>query len=156
MNKNETLEKYYKEQYDRLVKLARKRVGNYSLPNAEDAVMEAFSRACKYYRAYDKNSDFDHWFKGILHNCINQIKRDERDKGVVVRDDVENIQTAEVKEVVFTKEVESILHTVSQRDQDILNMYFFYGYKSIEISNTLVVSHDVVRDVIRRFRMKLR
>ncbi len=156
MTKNETIETYYRENYKRLVNLARKRVGNYSLPNAEDAVMEAFSRACRYFRTYDKDKNFDDWFKGILHNCINQIKKDERDKGVVVRDDVEDIPTTEQREVVFTKEVESVLASVSPRDQEVLNMYFFYGYKSIEISKLTSISHDSVRDIIRRFRIKLR
>lgn len=156
MTRNETIEAYYKENYNRLVKLARKRVGNYSLPNAEDAVMEAFSRACKYFRTYNTGESFDYWFKGILHNCINQIKKDERDKGVVVRDDVEQMPVTETRQVVFTKEVESVMNSMSQRDQEVLNMYFFYGYKSIEIAKLTSVSHDSVRDIIRRFRIKLR
>lgn len=156
MTKNAVVEKYFRENYDRLVKLARKRVGNYSLPNAEDAVQEAFSRACLYFRSYDKEKNFDDWFKGILSNCINKIKKDERDKGVVVSNDIEELPTVETRQVIFTKEVESVLNSVSQRDQEILNMYFFYGYKSIEISNLKGVSHDVIRDVIRRFRIKIK
>jgi transposase len=45
---------------------------------------------------------------------------------------------------------------VSNRDQAILNHYFFYGMKSREIHEMLGVSHDVVRDVIRRFRSRLK
>lgn len=156
MNKNETLEDYYRGNYNKLVKVARSRVGNYSLPNAEDAVMEAFSRASLYFRSYNKTENFDKWFKGILYNCINQIKKDERDKGVVVRDEVESLPAVAMERVVFTKEVESVLNSMTQRDQEVLNMYFFYGYKSIEISKLTSVSHDSVRDIIRRFRAKLR
>lgn len=156
MNKNDVIEVYYRENYNKLIKVARNRVGNYSLYNAEDAVMEAFSRACKYISSYNRGENFDKWFKGILYNCINQIKKDERSKGVTTRDEVENLPAVQMEQVVFTKEVESVLNSMSMRDQEVLNMYFFYGYKSIEISKLTSVSHDSVRDIIRRFRAKLR
>jgi RNA polymerase sigma factor (sigma-70 family) len=154
MNKNEQLTTYFKSHYKHLVNIARRRVGNYSLPSAEDAVQEAFWRACRYYNSYNHKEEFDKWFKRVLHNCINQIKRDERDQGVSYTD-VEEV-SIEPKLVVFPKEVESLFKGLSNRDKDIINMYFFLDFKSREISEMTKVSHDVVRDVIRRFRMRVK
>lgn len=154
--KEEVIEAYFRSNYKQLIKTARRRVGNYSLQSAEDAVQEAFARAFKYYRTYNSNESFEAWFSGILTNCINQIKRDERDMGVVNRDEeVENIGASN-STIVFTKEVENLFSKVKPRDQEILNCYFFHDLKSREIAELHNISHDVVRDVIRRFRQKVR
>lgn len=155
MTKNEILNNYFKENNKRLVNIARRRVDHYCLAAAEDAVQEAYVRACKYFRTYDSTESFDNWFKKILYNAINQIKKDEREKGVVNYEEVPE-KASETKEVVFTKEVASILGTCTMRDQEILNMYFFYGFKTREVSELLNMSHDVVRDVIRRFRARVK
>ena len=155
MTKNDIITSYYKDNYKHLINIARRRVGNYCLASAEDAVQEAFSRACRYFRTYNREESFDKWFKAILYNAINQIKNEERDKGVVNYEDVEE-QTVAVKEPIYSQEVNEIIANASERDRHILNMYFFYGFKSREISELLSMSHDVVRDVIRRFRFKLR
>lgn len=155
MEKNEHLDEYFRTNYKKLIQFARRRVGNYSLASAEDAVQEAFTRACKYYRTYNRSEVFDAWFKSILSNCVNQIKRDERNMGVVTDDEVEDIG-GPPHVIVFSKEVESAFKALTTRDQHIINNYFFYDLKSREISELLNVSHDVVRDVIRRFRVRVR
>lgn len=155
MTKNETIETYYRENYNKLVKIARVRVGDYSLVLAEEAVQEAFCRSVKYYRTYDPSEPFDGWFRRILYNAINNLKRLEKDGGAVYNDDEAERVEPHIS-VNFTKEVVDILNQSSVRDQNILNMYCFYGFKSREVGEMLNVSHDVVRDVIRRFREKLR
>jgi len=155
MSKNVIIETYYRENYKRLVKIARSRVGDYSLPLAEEAVQEAFARACKYYRTYDRGVPFDGWFKKILYNAINQLKSQERDGGAVYNEDEAEAHVPQVT-VAFTKEVIDLLNQSKERDLEILNMYFFYGFKTREVSEVMNISHDVVRDVIRTFRKKLK
>lgn len=152
MTKNEFIETYFKENYDKRVKFARKRVGNYDLYLAEEAVQEAFCRALKYFKAFNHEEDFDNWFGKILVNCINDLKRIERDKGVNHRQDRGDYITT----VPFTKEVIELFNKETERNQNILNMYFFYGYKSREVAEFTHISHDVVRDVIRTFRKRVR
>lgn len=154
MTRNKLLEKYFKENYTNLIKSARKNVGNYSLPNAEDAVQEAFVRACMYFRSYDRNEDLDKWFRKILRNCINRIRNEERNNGVVYRD-TDDIYIHE-EETDTIEEVEFHYKFVSERDQQILNMRFTHGFKTIEIATMLNMSHDVVRDVIRRFKIRVK
>lgn len=152
-DRNETLTTYFNDNYTRLVKIARRRVGGYSLANAEDAVQEAFARACQYYGSYKRSDNLDGWFNGILRNCINQIKRQEQTQGVCYTE-VEDI-AAEPATLVVSQNVIDTIDSLSDRDGKIVQMYFFDGYRTREIGELLQVNHDVVRDVIRRFRIKL-
>lgn len=152
----QTLEKYYRENYNLLVKTARCRVGNYNLALAEDAVQEAFCRAIHYHRTYNKEENFDSWFRTILYNTINRMKGEERDRGIVYRDDLENIPHVVHDKVEIPLSVTELLSRVRGRDREILTMRFFFDFKTREIHELLNVSHDVVRDVIRRFKAKLR
>lgn len=154
MNKNAIIEAYYRENYTVLIKIARRRVGDYSLVLAEEAVQEAFSRVLKYYKTYKEADSFDSWFKRILYNCIHDIKRQEKDRGVTTKEEDE--ETTSQGDVAFTKEVLDLLGKQKPRDLEILNMYFFYGFKSREVAELSRVSHDVVRDVIRTFRKRVK
>lgn len=149
MTRNETVETYYRENYAKLVKTARRRVGNYSLPIAEEAVQEAFTRALKYYRSYKSTDSFHHWFNRILRNTINQIKTQEKDGGVT-HDSEEDVATT--GDIISVKEIISVLQDTSPRDRQILTGYFFDGFKTREIAELTGISHDVVRDRIRYFR----
>jgi len=150
------LDAYFRENYNKLVKMARYRVDGYSLASAEDAVQEAFYRACRYHRTFREGEDLNNWFRGILHNTINTIKEGERNRGVVYRDDLETRVVEIQDKLEVPTHVSELLHSASSRDQEILNMRFFFGFKTREIHELLNVSHDVVRDVIRRFKTKLR
>jgi len=154
MNKNEIIEAYYRENYNQLVKIARRRVGGYSLWLAEEAVQESFARAMKYFKAYNERDDFDRWFKRILYNRINDIKTQEKDRGVTTNESEE--ETSNQGDVAFTKEILDLLYKQEPRNLEILNMYFFYGFKSREVAELMTVSHDVVRDVVRTFRKRVK
>lgn len=154
MTKNEIVEAYYRENYTVLIKIARRRVGNYSLVLAEEAVQEAFTRALKYFKTYNSDNLFNDWFKRILYNTINQLKTQEKNGGATTTEDTESI--SHQGDVAFTKEIVDLLNKCTERDVEILNNYFFYGFKTIEIAELMNISHDVVRDRIRTFRAKVK
>lgn len=153
MNKNEFIETYYRENYKERLKFARKRVGGYNLALAEEALQEAFYKALKYFPTYNMEEDFEAWFGKILINCINDIKRIEGDRGVNRTETPENDYVATIP---FTKEVLDLFSHETPRNQEVLNMYFFYGYKSREVAEFMHISHDSVRDIIRTFRKRVR
>lgn len=148
------IEIYYRENYDKRVKFARKRIGNYNLALAEEAVQEAFFKALKYFPAYNKEEGFENWFGTILINCINDVKNAERDRGVSYNEDLDGEEFNDDFEI--TKEVVDLFAKEPGRNRAILNMYFFYDFKSREIAEVMQLSHDVVRDVIRAFRRRIR
>lgn len=153
MNTNEFIETYYRENYKERLKFARKRVGNYNLALAEEALQEAFCRALKYFPTYDPKEDFEAWFGKILINCINDVKRIEGDRGVSHSDTSGNDY---ITTIPFNKEVVELFDKETPRNQEVLNMYFFYGYKSREVAEFMHISHDSVRDIIRTFRKRVR
>lgn len=153
MTKNIVVETYYRENYDKLVKIARRRVGNYSIFLAEEAVQESFARALRYYKAYKEGESFDNWFKRILYNRINDVKTQEKDRGATYSENDE--EQHHQGDVTFSKEIIDLLNSCSVRDKEILNMYFFYGFKSREIAELMSVGHDLVRNVIRLFRKQV-
>lgn len=154
MNKNAIIEAYYRENYTVLIKIARRRVGDYSLVLAEEAVQEAFLRSLRYFKSYNEADSFDNWFKRILYNCIHNIKRQEQDRGVTMKEEDE--ESTSQGDTALTKEILDLFGKQKPRNLEILNMYFFYGFKSQEIANLTSVSHDVVRDVIRTFRQRVK
>lgn len=155
MTKEEFIETYYREHYKERLKFARKRVGDYNLALAEEALQEAFYRALKYYKAYDKNENFDHWFGKILVNCINDVKNTERDQGRTDHHDTSHVIEKE-ETLTRSKIAISQLNKEKPRNQEILRLSFFLGYDSREVSDFMGISHDVVRDVIRTYRARVR
>lgn len=146
------LEYNYRLNYKTNVKYARSRVGDYRLDLAEEAVQEAYYRAIKYIDSCTNEAEFINWFSRILINCINDIKNDERDRGVSYNDEIEVVSNTPVN---YSVEITDLINKEKPRDKEILTMYFLYDFKSKEISEFLIVNHDVVRDVIRRFRKRV-
>lgn len=155
MNKNNIIETYYRNNYDSLIKIARRRVGNYSLSLAEEAVQEAFSRAIKYFSSYRREEQFDKWFKRILNNCINYIKNVERNRGVTFNLNVEIEELEVAKPFEVPVNILQAISRLSKRDEEIIRMYFFYGFKSREIAEFMGIQHNNVRQIILLFRRSI-
>lgn len=156
MTKNEFIETYYRENSNKLIKFARKRVGNYCLYLAEEAVQEAFFKALKYYRAYDKEGDFDKWFGKILTNCINDIKNNERDRGVNHSKEIDDQKDMSIEPRAITKELSDLIATQKPQHIEILTMYFLQGFRTKEIAEYLSMSDDRVRYFVSSFRKRVR
>lgn len=155
MNRDNIIENYYRHNYPSLIKLARRRIGNYSLPLAEEAVQEAFVRALKYFHTYKRQDQFDKWFKRILNNCINYIKAQERGRGVTfnLNIDIEELDRGMSFELPI--DILEQMRDLSERDKQIIELYFFAGFKSREISEFVNVKHDNVRRIILLFRRSI-
>lgn len=153
----EIIEKYYRENYEKLVWYAFYRVGNRSIAAAEDAVQEAFTRAVKYYKAYDPSKPFEGWFRRILQNAIHQVKEEEQNRGVVSQEIIKEAPIAiKTRSVTLSKEImDELKNNVSERDREILEAYFFYGLKTREIAEIVPVSHSNVRYIISKFRERI-
>lgn len=154
MTKNEFIETYYRENYKERLKFARKRVGNYNLALAEEALQEAFYKALKYFSTYNKEDNFDNWFGRILVNCINDVKRIEMERGVY--HSINERDSDYITIIPKNRELIDLLNKESPRNQEIIKMYLLDEFKSREVAEFLHINHDVVRDVIRTFRKRVR
>ncbi len=160
MNRNELIEEHYRLNYNRLVKIVSRRVPNKSLALAEEVVQEAYARALKYYSTFEpKINTFDKWFGGILRNATNDCRTTEGSGGTMKEYD-ENTEDVRVSKDDY-KHLHHILleiHAIqkySNRDYNILTMFYVHGFTSKDISVYQNMSHNNVRQIIYKFKNKI-
>lgn len=126
--------------------------------NAEDVVQEAYTRAIQYHTAYDPEQSFDKWFGGILLNCMREFKKDERDKGVVNIDEIEE-HPAVFQDPFFASiknEVEARIRAKPAPLSYILRLHFIEQYSPADIEKLVDKTANAIRQDIHRFRNELR
>lgn len=150
------LERYYADNYDKLVKGQVNRAG--SVENAEDIVQEAFARALKYLercRATDMSS-FEAWFVGILNNAFIDFMKEERHYGMgleLPEDSVVDVD--ECKEEVRDLILKEIGHR-KQPARSILFMHFIQEMPVREIASVLDCQRGAVNQALKRFRKQFK
>jgi RNA polymerase sigma factor (sigma-70 family) len=151
LNKVTTLTEFYCSEYDKLVKRFSYRAGG--IPNAEDVVQEAFTRALYYIDSYDPNNKvMEAWFNTIINNTLKDFKRQERYQGMVAEPDriIEDLELAAHDE----QTLEKIMLEVKDMDEpakSILELFVFLGYQSKEVVQLLDVNLWTVRKCIQMF-----
>ena len=145
------LEEFYRSNRSKLISSIRKKAGN--VVDAEDVVEETFSRALKHWHHYDVSKPLEGWIVGIMHNALADFKREERMHGMPGLDEpVYDIEERhEVKELV-----RSALELASDRDKDIVRLYYSVGYTSKEIADIKAISPTIVRHVVSRFAKNIK
>jgi len=145
-NKNVNLSNLQKSDFERLVKMNMKKayyialgfLGSHDL--AMDASQEAFIKAYKNFKKFDKNKNFFTWYYKILKNhCLNvirSIKNKKEDSYIEIKTDSENpLYNIELKEQI--KLLENALKKLSFEKREIIILKEF-EYKSYnEISELL-------------------
>lgn len=156
-DRNEILEKFYKDNYNKLCKaVARRAGGDY---NAEDVVQEAFCRALKYWPTFNpERRPLEGWFVSILNNSLRDFKREEMSAGTHVEFDEEEHDGLEMSQT-DAKMVEKVQDLINQKgdgQRDVLELHFMFGYKPAEIVEILDVNNSTVRQTIWRFKEEVR
>lgn len=155
--RNNIIEEHWRQNYSRLVKVVTRRVPNNSRPIAEEAVQDAYTNALKYFRTYDPaKSVFKTWFDKILNNSVNRVRMSE--SGAGSSKEIDDNTPA----LGITKDERELLQLILQDinttkgiERDILVMFYFNGFKSIEIADFLNRKHDNVRQIIFRWRNRV-
>lgn len=155
-NITDAIEKYYNDNYQRLVKKVSYRVGG--IPNAEDVVQESFCRALMYHRAYDpKRQQLGGWFNTIINNATRDFKKIERNKGAVHHDEE---LSEPLDSTMFKSEmVAKILDELDQRHPDqaeALKLYVVLGFTMKEVAEVTNYSPMFVKKLAHSFRQDMR
>lgn len=142
---NETVNTYYRENYDKLVKKIKSRVDRPE--DAEDVVQEAFGRALKYFNSC--SSDFDRWFKVILSNSLKDYQRESKLGGITkniddVMDELEVIIPNHIKDH-FRNHMDDLSRGKSSYDREIMRLHILFGYNHKEISQILGITTKTVQ-----------
>lgn len=148
---NEVVDKYYRENYDLLVKRVKSRAG--SQENAEDVVQEAFTRALKYYKSCSNN--FERWFSVILSNTLKDHQKDLRLAGLTKSIDdslneLEPIIPNHVKDL-FRAHMDKLSAHKASYNKEIIRLNILFGYNSKEISQLLGLANGTVRNSLSMF-----
>lgn len=129
--------------------------GDYA--GAEDVVQEAFTRAWKFYPAYDpERGPIEAWFNGILFNSLRDYQREKRGSPTsssreIVPEDI--ITTLNINNKELRDKVKAV---VNRKHKRVLELFFMLGYTSTEISQMeegMTVTN--VTTIVNRFREDL-
>lgn len=160
VKRNKLIEEHYKLNYTTLIKKLTYRVPNKSVALAEEVVQEAYARAVKYFPAFEpKINTFEKWFNAILRNATKDCHASESGGGTSKEYD-ENTEDIRIsrddhKKIHYMKlEIYQIQKT-SQRDYQVLSMFFMNGFTSKDISVYMGMTHSNVRQIIFKFKAKI-
>ena len=158
MNKEEVyaqIENHFRSSNTALVKGLAGRTGG--IHNAEDVVQEAYIRAMKYWQTYDPARSFDTWFNRIVSSAASDHKKKERVRGAVVE---ESGQEAAAPDLSDWKgrldEVKTLIASKKEPNASILELYFIYGWKQVDIEQVVDRSRKAIEMICRRFRTEVK
>ena len=153
------IETHYRKNRKTLLRAARRMIGNLG----EDALQEAYCRACKYWKSYDFNRDFNNWIFGLLKNATRQIINEEKRHGINYRDE-ENFEglllPSKVGNPENTRALKEILVRIDEEPENysyVLRLSLIDGYTAKEISQIVPdFNENAINNVVYRFRRDTR
>lgn len=156
MIKRERLTKFYKDNYNQLVSNYTKRTG--SVEDAEDVVQEAFTRALTYLDRYNESEPFSNWMTRVVYNTFCTWKKEKDSMGLTYSFDEEyydpidgNLQRKQLVEGIIR-----LMNGCSERDQQILNMYYCCNYKAKDVATIMSLPKHIVWGVTEDFRGRIK
>lgn len=151
------LEEFYEANHDKFVKMLTKRCGG--VMNAEDVVQEAFLHAMRNWHTYDENiAKVSTWFNRILFQTFSKMKSREWDSVEIeehhlISLDIDEEHGHERK----LEDIKQFIYRVKNRGhKDILYLSLIVGLDDKQVASQLDESIYNVRQVLKRFRKKLR
>lgn len=160
MNRNETVEKFYRKNYKNLVSSVKRSCPNNSIALAEEVVQNTFADCLQYWNAFDpEKATFPTWFGRILRSnlsrCIQaegggntpSLNGDVDLEPFIVGDDVDIPLDIVIK-------VKDAIKAEGQPKQDILHMFFNLGMRTPEISAVTGISPKAIAKLVSRWRIK--
>lgn len=150
---SEALEKYYKDNYDRLVKSYTRRCGT---PwDAEDVVQEAFTRALTYIDRYDTREPIANWITRIVYIAFCAWKNEQKAGPAYVTYSDEDYDPLEgnMERRVLVDRIKSFIdNKYDDKTKEVINLFYFCNYKAREIGELTGLSTSVVLNRLADFR----
>lgn len=151
------IENFYKENFDRLVKIYTRRC--HSVDVAEDVVQEAFALALQYQDTFNPHyRGFKQWFDQILLNAFRKRMRDDRMMGMSDELDEEIIEQEDMPlfSLQLSDKIRADMDAKPPHVAEVLNLYFVKGYKWKDIAAVTDYSFKGIDKIIERFKADMR
>jgi RNA polymerase sigma factor (sigma-70 family) len=136
----------YRQMTPQMLSLALRLTGGRS-QDAEDVVQEAWSRACKTFQQFRRESRLSTWLCGIVVNCFREQRRGERYE---VTDMIEEGAPAP-----RNLELEQVVQRLPDRCRTVLVLHDIEGYTHEEISRLLNIAEGTSKHHLFRARRLL-
>ncbi len=129
-----------------------------SIPEAEDNLIEGFTKVFTNIETYDGSGSFESWVKRIIINtCTTTYNRELKHNTVERLSDVgEEEVSVEFSNSYSKEELYAALNSIALRQRLVFNMVVIDGYSYADVASVLGVSADVVRTVLYRAKQNLR
>lgn len=160
MTRNDVISDHYIINYKKLVKRASWRVPNKSVHLAEEVVQEAYTRALKFFKAYDpERGDFGAWFNRIYNCCVANCIKQENGNMPSLDDEDEYLEPFIIDDSAWVPKdmallIKNNIDAQTPEVAEVLRMFFLLGMKTPDIADCTNQSHSNVRQIIYRFRIK--
>lgn len=156
----ETCEAYYVDDYKNTCKKISNRVGGYY--NAEDVVMEAFTRAMRSIGNFNPDKgDFSNWFISILNNSRKDFVKEERMLGMSVNhiefdEELHDPIPMDDGDYQLVKMIKEEIENLPPETKNICHAFFVCEMTPREIHQLLGVDIRRVNNVTSRFKQQMR
>lgn len=152
------IEKHFKFNYRTMVKRVKYRTNN-NEADAEDVVMEAYTRALKYKDTFEMGSPFNNWFGRIVSNSLKDWKAEQFNHSISEEFDEQEIEP--IPDFKLESQLLEIIHQhiqglKNEQIKEILCLYFTHGFKTREVSQISDVNYNTVHSVIKRFKQSMK
>ena len=124
----------------------------------EDALQEAYCRACQYWSSYDFTRDFDAWIFGLLRNATRQIVIEEKRHGMgyIEENSLEGLLLpSKVGNPEKTRQLKELLFVIDKEPEDrsyILRLSLIDQYTPAEVAQIVPENENNIRNIVYRFR----
>lgn len=124
--------------------------------DAEDILQEAYTRALKYFNAFD-GSNFDRWFATIMNNALKDHKNSEKGFATVQMEEEELEGTpCTLYPDRVNAEIDALIMGRSKEHQEILTLFFRHDLDAVAISQITDYPYHMTRKAINRFQNDLK
>lgn len=154
--RNQVIAEFYAKNRTNLIK---KVSGRAATPeNAEDIVHNAFVKALQYWNSYDPEvKGIDEWFGCILNNALKDFMRDERNYGMAMEFDEEEVEGIEMSSLSdnLVAKINKEIGLASVKNKGVLSLYFTQGYKTGDIHEVTGLPRRTVEQIVHRFKQHM-
>lgn len=155
----QTLEQFYKDNFDTLVIQYSRRAGG--IENAEDVIQESFYRALRYQDSFNPNiRSFETWFNAIAKRALYDMKRENLRQGMtMLMEEALVEETTDLDGYVqkMAGEIEALIQAKRNSEhRSILYLYFIREYKPSDIVTVVDTSNKTIRQIVWRFKQEVK